>query len=157
MVSLSASPVTMLRGRFTVQHATRLLWRAGFGPRPGEAAALAALGRDGAVASLTRPSGPARLIGRAPHGDHGRPLDPVDVWGDDHTWWLDRMVRCDQPLRERMTLVWHSWFATSVDGATQKLMLAQNAMMRARWLGNFHDLLCRGDERPGDAAVAQRR
>ncbi len=141
MDQLPVSPVATLRGRFTERHATRLLWRAGFGPRPGEATRLAGLGLEGAVASLTRPQGPARLVGRPPHGDHGRPLDPIDVWGDDHCWWLDRMVRSDQPLQERMTLIWHSWFATSVDGATQKLMLRQNAMMRSRWLGNFHDLL----------------
>ena len=52
-----------LPGRFTETDATRLLWRAGFGPRRGEARRLAALGLDGAVASLTRPAGPARLIG----------------------------------------------------------------------------------------------
>ena len=41
-----------------------------------------------------------------------------------------------------MTLIWHSWFATSLDGGpTQAMMLRQNAMMRARWLGNFEDLL----------------
>ena len=141
MPSLPSSPIATLRGRFTESHATRLLWRAGFGPRRGDARRLAALGLDGAVASLTRPQGRARLIGRAPHGDDGLPLDPIDVWGDDHCWWLDRMVRSNHQLVERMTLVWHSWFATSVDGATAALMLRQNRMMRARALGNFHDLL----------------
>jgi hypothetical protein len=141
MPSLPSSPIATLRGRFTAQHATRLLWRAGFGPKPGEAKRLAELGLDGAVASLTRPSAPAQLIGRPPHGSHGLPLDPIDVWGDDHCWWLDRMVRSDQQLAERMTLVWHSWFATSLDGSTAKLMLNQNHTMRARALGNFHDLL----------------
>jgi hypothetical protein len=141
MLSFPSSPIATLRGRFTAQHATRLLWRAGFGPRPGDAQRLARLGLDGAVASLTRPAGPARLIGRSPHGAHGLPLDPLDVWGDDHCWWLDRMVRSDQQLVERMTLVWHSWFATSLDGSTARLMLNQNHMMRARALGNFHDLL----------------
>jgi len=140
MARLPGSPVPVLKGRFTDDHATRLLWRAGFGPRRGEAARLASLGLDGAVASLTRPSAPVRLVGRRPHGEHGRPLDPVDVWGDDHCWWLDRMVRSTWPLQERMTLIWHSWFATSIDGATQKLMLAQNAMMRRHWLGSFLDL-----------------
>ena len=51
------------------------------------------------------------------------------------------MVRSDQQLMERMTLVWHSWFATSIDASTSALMLRQNRMMRARALGNFHDLL----------------
>jgi Protein of unknown function (DUF1800) len=141
MASLSRSPIPSLRGRFTERHATTLLWRAGFGPRPGQARRLAALGLDGAVASLTRSRGPARLIGAAPHDSHGRPLDPIDVWGQDHVWWLDRMVRSNQPLTERMTLIWHSWFATSLDASTTTLMLRQNRMMRARALGNFHDLL----------------
>jgi uncharacterized protein (DUF1800 family) len=141
MSLLSSSPIATLRGRFTERHATRLLWRAGFGPRPGEARRLAARGLEGAVASLTRPAGPARLIGRPPHAAHGRPLDPVNVWGDDHCWWLDRMVRSDQPLVERMTLVWHGWLTSSVAAATAKLMLAQNATIRAHALGNFSDLL----------------
>jgi uncharacterized protein (DUF1800 family) len=142
MADLPSSPIATLRGRFTEAHARRLLWRAGFGPRPGDVRRTVALGLDGAVASLTRPAGPARLVGRSPHGEHGRPLDPFDVWGDDHCWWLDRMVRSDQPLRERMTLIWHSWFATSLDGGpTQRLMLRQNEMMRRHWLGNFHALL----------------
>jgi uncharacterized protein (DUF1800 family) len=140
MVSLPASPLRTFRGRFTESHATRLLWRAGFGPRPGEARRLAARGLDGAVASLTRPHGPAKLIGRPPHATGGRPLAPDSVWGDDHCWWLDRMVRSDQPLQERMTLIWHSWFACSIDSSTQALMIAQNKMMRRHWLGNFHDL-----------------
>ena len=49
---------TIFRGRFTERHATRLLWRAGFGPKPGDPHRLARLGLDGAVASLTRPGGP---------------------------------------------------------------------------------------------------
>jgi uncharacterized protein (DUF1800 family) len=141
MASLPSSPIPVLRGHFTEAHATRLLWRAGFGPRPGEAAALARAGLDAAVASLTRPSGRARLIGPPPHDEKGNPLDPINVWGHDHCWWLDRMVRSDQQLVERMTLVWHSWFATSLDASTTALMLRQNAMMRRHALGNFHALL----------------
>ena len=34
------------------------------------------------------------------------------------------MVRTNQPLVERMALIWHDWFATSNDGVgNQKLML----------------------------------
>jgi uncharacterized protein (DUF1800 family) len=139
--ALPSSPVTRYRGPFTAREATRLLWRAGFGPRRREAARLATLGLDGAVASLTRPRGAARLTGATPHVRGGAPLDPHNVWGDDHCWWLDRMVRSDQQLIERMTLIWHSWFATSVEASNAQLMLAQNEMMRARALGNFHDLL----------------
>src|SRR5579859_3620262 len=141
MASLPHSPIAGYRGPFTERQATRLLWRAGFGPRPGEARALAARGLDGAVASLTRPAGRARLSGPPPHDATGAPLDPINVWGHDRCWWLDRMVRSDQQLVERMTLVWHSWFATSLDASSAALMLRQNAMMRANALGNFHRLL----------------
>ena len=51
------------------------------------------------------------------------------------------MVRSDHQLTERMTLIWHGWFATSVEASSAALMIGQNKMMRARALGNFHDLL----------------
>lgn len=138
---LGPSPTDVYRGAFTEEDATRLLWRAGFGPRPGDAEAMAKLGMEAAVASLTRPVGKAQLIGDPPHDDKGHPLDPINVWGDDHCWWLDRMVRSDQQLIERMTLIWHSWFATSEDASSAKLMINQNWMMRRHALGNFHQLL----------------
>jgi uncharacterized protein (DUF1800 family) len=51
------------------------------------------------------------------------------------------MVRGNRPLVERMTLVWHDWFATSNEGVgSQGLMLRQNALFRRYWLGNFRDL-----------------
>ena len=52
------------------------------------------------------------------------------------------MVRTDQPLAERMALVWHDWFATSNDGVgSQKLMLDQVQIFRDKGLGTFDDLL----------------
>jgi uncharacterized protein (DUF1800 family) len=133
--------VPVFRGSFDTPHAERLLWRAGFGPRVGEAEALAKLGLEGAVHKLLYP-GQEKLVGPKPHASKGRPLAPADAWGHDHTWWLDRMVRTSRPLAERMTLVWHDWFATSNDGVgDQKLMLKQNALFRAHALGSFEDLL----------------
>jgi uncharacterized protein (DUF1800 family) len=125
--------------RFGEEQATRLLWRAGFGPSPGEAAKLAKLGLDGAVHSLTHPRS-KRLAGPSPRDERGNPLAPRDAWGHDHCWWLDRMVRTQAPLIERMTLVWHDWFATSKGGAPQTLMLRQNALLRRHALGNFEQL-----------------
>ena len=49
--------VPVYRGPFGQEQAERLLWRAGFGPRPGEAGALAKLGLQGAVHSLLDPRG----------------------------------------------------------------------------------------------------
>ena len=133
--------VPRYEGRFGVPEAERLLWRAGFGPRRGEAARLAQLGLDGAVRSLTRPAGET-WVGPPPHDEKGRRLAPADAWGHDHLWWLDRMVRTSRPLVERMTLNLHDWFATSNSGVgSQKLMLAQNRLLRRYALGNFGHLL----------------
>src|SRR6266550_3069997 len=72
--------------------------------------------------------------GPEPSDGKGLPLAPIDAVGHDHAWWLDRMVRGNQPLVERMTLVWHDWFATSNQGVgSQKLMLAQNQLFRTNW------------------------
>jgi uncharacterized protein (DUF1800 family) len=119
----------------------RLLWRAGFGPLPHDIEALAGRSIQSAVRSLTRAHGAARLVGPEPHDKNG-PIAPYDVAGHDHLWWLDRMVRSDQPLVERMTLIWHDWFATSnATVASQRLMLDQNALFRRHALGSFKDLL----------------
>ncbi len=138
--ALGASPTAIYRGRFGEEQAARLLWRAGFGPKPGDVDRYAKLGMEASVAALTRPQGAARLVGKPPHDDKGHPLDPINVWGDDHCWWLDRMVRSDQPLIERMTLVWHSWFATSEQASNARLMINQNWTFRRNALGNFHKL-----------------
>ena len=135
-------------GSFDASHAERLLWRAGFGPRPGEAEALAKLGLAGAVHQLVNPGG-EKLVGPKPHDDKGHPLAPYDAWGDDHCWWLDRMVRTSRPLVERMTLVWHDWFATSNEGVgNQKLMLQQNQLFRSHFLAPFDELLLKVTANP---------
>ena len=127
-------------GRFEARHAERLLWRAGFGPRPGEAQKLARKGLKRAVLSLTRPKGQAKLIGPAPHDSDGLPIDPINAYGHDMLWWLDRMVRSNQPLIERMALSWHDWFATGDVGQTQ-LTLDQNNLFRRAGMGSFQDLV----------------
>jgi uncharacterized protein (DUF1800 family) len=119
----------------------RLCWRAGFGPTPGQAEALAGQPLRQVVYSLTRPAGAATLHGPAPVDDDGEPLDPANAWGQDHCWWLDRMVRSDQQLVERMTFVFHDWFANSNEKVnSQQLMLDQNNLIREHALGSFHDL-----------------
>ena len=68
--------VTVYGGPFGREQAERLLWRAGFGPRPGEADALAKLGLRDAVHSPTRP-GVERFVGPTPRDDKGRALAPA--------------------------------------------------------------------------------
>jgi uncharacterized protein (DUF1800 family) len=126
-------------GPFGPAQAERLLFRAGFGPRPGEAAAVAAAGLDRAVAGLVRPPRLA-FEGPDPIDDDGLPIAPFDAWGHDHLSWLDRMVRSNQQLVERMTLVWHDWFATG-DTGPPGLGLRQNELFRKQALGSFKQLL----------------
>lgn len=138
----TAAGLPVYDGAFGVAQAQRLLWRAGYGPKPGEAQALAELGLLHAVRSLTRPVGAANLVGNAVTLDDGTPYAPYDAWGHDQLWWLDRMVRSDQPLVERMTLVLHDWFATSNNDVNDvAMMLDQNELLRSHALGSFTDLL----------------
>jgi hypothetical protein len=137
----SSMPPEALGAPITLAQARRLLWRAGFGPKPGQAEALVGQPLPQVVYGLTRPSGAAVLSGPEPVDEEGHPLAPYDVWGDDHCWWLDRMVRSDQQLVERMTFIWHDWFANSNEKVnSQRLMLDQNELFRQNALGSFHDL-----------------
>ncbi|HXV51834.1 MAG TPA: DUF1800 family protein [Solirubrobacterales bacterium] len=133
--------VPVYRGKFGEREAARLLWRAGFGPKPGEAAKLARrFNLNGAVHALTRPKGKQRLGGPAPVDGDGLPLAPFDAYGHDQLWWLDRMVRTNQPLRERMALIWHDWFATA-DVNSQRFSIEQAQLFERRWMGPFDKLL----------------
>jgi hypothetical protein len=140
-VNLDPRPAGAYQGPFGRDQAVRLLDRAGFGAVPGQAEQLASLGLLGAVQSLTRPSGSATLTGPAPVDDQGDPIAPADAWGHDHLWWLDRMIRTDQPLVERMALVLHDWFATSnASVSTAQQMIDQSNLFRAACFGSFLDL-----------------
>jgi uncharacterized protein (DUF1800 family) len=127
-------------GAFGPRQAERLLWRAGFGGNATAARNLSAKGLRDAVRSLTRPSKKARLRGPAPVDDDGRRLAPYDAYGHDVLYWLDRMVRTNQPLVERMALVWHDWFATG-DVGRQRFNVDQYNLFRRRGLGSFRALL----------------
>src|SRR5437667_3530067 len=57
-------------------------------------------------------------------------------------WWLYRILYDGDPLREKMTLFWHSHFATSNRKVQSvPLMLQQNEALRKHALGNWADLL----------------
>ena len=123
---------------WTEAHVRRLFWRAGFGATPEEATRYAEAGMDATLRFVLRGDGGPELVGPEPTAD-GEPLDPVNEWGHDHLWWLDRMVRTRRPLVEKMTLFWHDHFATS--GEDTPLMLRQNRLFRKHALGNFRTLV----------------
>jgi hypothetical protein len=137
-----SSPIAVYSGQFGRAQAERLLWRAGFGPSPGWSDAFASFGLEGSVNSLVYPQGPEMFVGAEPVDNDGVPIAPEDLWGHDHAFWLDRMVRTTQPLVQRMALIWHDWFATSNDGVgNTRMMLDQYELFRTQGRGSFQDLL----------------
>lgn len=127
------------RGGWTEAHVHRLFWRAGFGATAAEARAWASRGRQATLDWIVDgPPGGTRLTGPAPRVE-GRALDPVNEWGHDVLWWLDRMIRGNRPLVEKMTLFWHDHFATAEQDTP--LMLQQNRLFRRHALGAFRPLL----------------
>ncbi len=56
-------------------------------------------------------------------------------------WWLRRMVAVQQPIHEKLTLLWHNHFATSGEKVQfAAYMAAQNQKLRRLSLGDFHTL-----------------
>ncbi len=134
--------VPVYRGKFGERQAERLLWRAGFGPKPGEAAKLARrFNLRGAVRSLTRSKaggGAARARARstttAIRSRRSTPTATTCSGGS--IGWSARA----RPFDERMALIWHDWFATA-DVDSQQLSIAQAELFRRRAAGSFLDLL----------------
>jgi uncharacterized protein (DUF1800 family) len=57
-------------------------------------------------------------------------------------WWLYRVLYDPDPLREKMTLFWHSHFATSNRKVQNiAMMLRQNELLRRHALGDFSAML----------------
>lgn len=57
-------------------------------------------------------------------------------------WWLDSMVRGDDPLLDRMTLFWHGFFTSSIDQVRKSYpILLQHEFLRRNALGSYADLL----------------
>ncbi|WP_428342600.1 DUF1800 domain-containing protein [Mycobacterium sp.] len=56
-------------------------------------------------------------------------------------WWLRRMVTVQQPIHEKLTLLWHNHFATSAEKVRSASdMAAQNHKLRTQSLGDFRTL-----------------
>ncbi|MCP4259249.1 MAG: DUF1800 domain-containing protein [Planctomycetes bacterium] len=57
-------------------------------------------------------------------------------------WWLRRMIQTPYPLLEKMTLFWHSYFATNSNKVKNpRLMLQHIQLLRSHALNSFRDML----------------
>ena len=126
--------------------------RAGFGATPAE---LDDLSRkswtelvDGLLAGLTGP-GPAADAVPLPHlttlPESNVPGYYYNGWQEYSNlvnWWLGRMVVTDTPLREKLTLLLHCQFPTSITKVGwASMMYAQNHIFRTLGAGNFETLV----------------
>jgi uncharacterized protein (DUF1800 family) len=136
----------------------RVLRRTGFGTTGAQVDAVAAknwssyvdaaLGADpeadpGARATpmptLPALRGPGKGAGVAVRKEFNRQL--ADQMTELSGWWLRRMVAVQQPIHEKLTLLWHNHFATSAQKVrVASYMAAQNHKLRSLSLGDFHSL-----------------
>jgi uncharacterized protein (DUF1800 family) len=121
-----------------------LLRRAGFGASEAELDQYTALGFQGALDRLLTPEQvddsaadqPIPINMDPTNRDTRRQIEPAKVW------WFDRMLATQRPLREKMTLFWHTHFATANSKvANAPLMLNQIQLFGDAGLGSFEALL----------------
>jgi hypothetical protein len=152
--------------RWDERAAEHLLNRAGFGGDPAAIQRLVALGREGAIetffpdptrtpppdilpsASLDRgledPAERLESIVRRREGFTGHNIEIIVALNKYGDWWLERMVRGEDPLRDHMTMFWHGHFACSIkEVADSQEMIEQIQFLRKNALGSF-GVLARG-------------
>ncbi len=137
--ALEPDPLGAYAGRFTPRQAAHLLRRAGFGGSPADVARTAGLGTSGAVDALLHPSAPEPAF--ADYPDAALLYDPKKARLNTQLWWLDRMLRTNRPLAEKMALFWHGHFATSAQKVPPQHLVRQIDLFRAQGLGRFPALL----------------
>ena len=124
-----------------VEQVAHLMRRAAFGATRDELDQLERKGYDAVVAELLNPASdasmPDDLIRRYHHEQSG-------MMGQQNpaAYWLYKMISTNAPLQEKMSLFWHTVFATGYPKITQgKVLSDQIRMFRRYGMGNFRDLL----------------
>lgn len=145
--------------------ARHLLNRAGFGIPEEKVVELAAMAPEQAVASLVNvPSrtkiapAPACVVPAAEAAEFRKALRGLpeeerrkkqqeiqrrerQANDDLTTWWVERMSTTDQPIEEKLTLLWQGHFATSFQKVKpSSAMYHYNETLRIHALGNIKDL-----------------
>jgi len=134
-----------------------LLRRTGFGTTGPAIEAATRRGYEATVEALLHPGPDPGVTATPPpdvSGEPARPPGPDDKQARAAyakqlrsrsaaltLWWLDRMVRAEQPLVERLTFTWHGHWATSVQKVrSPAMMLRQNETLRSLGRGDFREL-----------------
>jgi uncharacterized protein (DUF1800 family) len=134
-----------------------LLRRTGFGTTGAELEAATKRGYETTVEALLHPGTDPGATATPPPDLSGEPARPPAADDKDARkayaqqlrtrsaaltlWWLDRMVRAQQPLVERLTFSWHGHWATSIQKVrSPAMMLRQNQTLRSLGRGDFREL-----------------
>ena len=89
--------------------------------------------------TLPAPRGPGKGASVAARKEFNRQLS--GQMAELSQWWLRRMVAAQQPIHEKLTLLWHNHFATSAQKVRfPAYMAAQNQKLRSLSLGDFRTL-----------------
>ena len=124
------------RERYKIAH---LLRRAGFGYTPEELARYTTMGFDAAVSELVNFDAATDYA-----ADAGLSLAKYDYDKPEplQRYWIGRMLFTKAPLQEKMTLFWHSHFATSDSKIHNRWdMWQQNIIFRTQALDPFGSIL----------------
>ena len=142
--------------------------RAGFGATPSELKAAEKLGFSATVDELLAGLTENDRAGDALKVPYLTPLAQASIPGfeyDDYdefmklsSWWLDRMIVSDTPLREKLVLLLHNQFPTSYAKVNSARPHVQpERLFRKLGAGSFETLTQAVAEGPGDADLARHR
>lgn len=119
--------------------AGHVLRRAGFGPSPKDMDTVLRLGFNGYVEQQLNPSqiDDSALDARMP----AEPKNQFNTYTRWRRWYL-RMVYSKRQLQEKMALIWHEHFATSINKVGYaEFMSDQEDLFRRNALGSFRQML----------------
>jgi uncharacterized protein (DUF1800 family) len=128
-------------GGWTRRDATHLLWRTQFGATNAEIDETFAAGLQKTLDQRLSPQPESAQFQSAEELLLRTAFDTSSI-ADLKAWWLYRMLNSANQLVEKMSLLWHSHFATS-NAKVQSVphMAAQNDLIRQNAAGSFRKLL----------------
>ena len=123
---------------WNLARAGHLYRRAAFGASWDQLQQALSDGPQQTIDKLLRPKGDIAEFNRT-YDDYEAATGSVDQL---RAWWLRRMILTPHPLQEKMTLFWHSHFATNAEKVKNaRLMREHVGHLRCQALGSFCSLL----------------
>ena len=135
--------------------ARHLLSRTGFGGRPREIVEMANRSWQTGIDTLVGGIRTTHIVTAptwvkdhppAPTGDRAVRRERRKLWREQgrelQAWWMTEMLQTPSPMTERLVLMWHNHFTSSLRKARwAPLMYRQNQTLRRHAAGNFRNLL----------------